>query len=576
MEAGGPSEIPVRGAHETIGTRGARRQFQPTHPLRASDVQFYRFCEDLTEALVYSMVLFGPWAFGTTQPWSIWTMNVGGYLLGVLLMAKLAIRWLKGYRPPRWDEEAGQRDNGTTGLQDHGTTGLQDHGTKGLEARGLRTRDGALRTRLTTALAVLTVAILGYCLISALNARATYHPRELSFEYHPFLKWLPASFDRSRSWLAFWNYLGLACSFWAVRDWLLGKSSGEERAARQKGRGERVEGGASRDEAPGRGNWASTGETPAPLFPARLRRLLWGLAINGGLRGVECIAQRVSGSGKLLFLVKPRVNLEGETQFGPYAYRSNAAQYFNLLWPVALGFWWTLQRSGGFRRKAMHLLLLASIVMAACPIISTSRGGALGTAGIVVFALVFLLGAQFFPAQRRDSARRNILPFAVVGLCLAAALTFGYALGGKALRPRLTYLQEGFEDREQMYAAARPMAADYPLFGTGPGTFEYVFQLYRISTATYWPAQLHNDWLETRITFGWVGSALIGLAFAAVLLRWFARGGIHGGRRFTVLLWLALAGCLVHARYDFPFQICSIVWLFLILCAVLANLSRRA
>jgi hypothetical protein len=41
-------------------------------------------------------------------------------------------------------------------------------------------------------------------------------------------------------------------------------------------------------------------------------------------------------------------------------------------------------------------------------------------------------------------------------------------------------------------------------------------------------------------------------------------------------LWLALAGCLVHARYDFPFQICSIVWLFLILCAVLANLSRRA
>src|ERR1051325_11777508 len=113
MEAGGPSEVPGRGAHETIGTRGARRQFQRTHPLRASDVQFYRFCEDLTEALVYSMVLFGPWAFGTTQPWSIWTMNVGGYLLGVLLMAKLAIRWLKGSRPPRCDEEAGQRDHET-------------------------------------------------------------------------------------------------------------------------------------------------------------------------------------------------------------------------------------------------------------------------------------------------------------------------------------------------------------------------------------------------------------------------------------------------------------------------------
>jgi O-antigen ligase len=34
------------------------------------------------------------------------------------------------------------------------------------------------------------------------------------------------------------------------------------------------------------------------------------------------------------------------------------------------------------------------------------------------------------------------------------------------------------DDREQMYDRARPMAKDYPLFGTGPGTFEAVFQLY--------------------------------------------------------------------------------------------------
>jgi len=81
--------------------------------------------------------------------------------------------------------------------------------------------------------------------------------------------------------------------------------------------------------------------------------------------------------------------------------------------------------------------------------------------------------------------------------------------------------------------------------------------------------------LETRITFGWVGSALIALAFATVVLRWFARGGIHGGRRFVLLMWLALGGCLVHARFDFPFQMHSIVFLFLVLCATLFNLSRR-
>ena len=136
-------------------------------------------------------------------------------------------------------------------------------------------------------------------------------------------------------------------------------------------------------------------------------------------------------------------------------------------------------------------------------------------------------------------------------------------------------IEKDHQLRERMYNLARPMAADYPLFGTGPGTFETVFQLYRPRLETYWPAQLHNDWLETRITFGWVGSGLMGLAFLAVALRWFARGGIHGGRRFMILSWLALAGCLVHARWDFPFQIYSIVFLFLVLCAILSTLTRR-
>ena len=126
-----------------------------------------------------------------------------------------------------------------------------------------------------------------------------------------------------------------------------------------------------------------------------------------------------------------------------------------------------------------------------------------------------------------------------------------------------------------MSEQARQMAADYPVFGTGPGTFEAVFNLYRITTETRWPAQVHNDWLETRITFGWAGSALISLAFATVLVRWFVPGGMHGGRRFVVLTWLALAGCLVHARYDFPFQVYSILFLCLVLCAILSDLTRN-
>jgi len=551
MEVGGQPGIPARGADEVAAAPRAKRLWGKPRPLCARDVQLYRACEDLTELLIYGMVVFSPWAFGTTQPWSIWLMNGAGHLLGLLLAAKLAVRWLKGYQPPRWDE--GGKPESREGKAESRPVLRSSTAEGGKQKAEIE----VVASRLTFVLAGLTAAILGYCLISAVNARATFHRDQLSFAFHDAsITWLPHSYDSGRTWLAFWSSLGLAGSFWAIRDWLLGKSEGEERAERRRPQ-------------PG-------GDHSVLFLPARLRRLLWVLAINGGLLAGEGIVQRLEGSSKLLFLVQPRVNPGAETQFGPYAYRANASQYFNLLWPVCLGLWWTLNQSLASQRKAYHLILVGCVIMAACPIISTSRGGALVTVGIVVLAAFFLLATHLLLAAHRQQARRTrTITLACLLLCFSGALALGYALGWKTLKPRMAHISEDFEGRERMYDRARQMAADYPLFGTGPDTFESVFQLYRISTDTYWPAQLHNDWLETRITFGWLGSGLIALALVAVVLRWFARGGIHGGRRFMILVWLALAGCLVHARFDFPFQVHSIVFLFLVLCAILSVLTRR-
>ncbi len=554
-------------------------------PLRARDVQIYQACELLTEGLIYLMVVFSPWAFGTTQPWSVWVMNTAGYVLGAMLAVKLAIRWLKGYRPPRCEREEVRRpksegrslkaEDGSPRTEDGGRrTEAEVRGPKSV-VRGLSTFDPQPSTlcgpwsafqhfsshrpasRLTAMLAALTVAILGYCLVSALNARATYDPETLSFAYRDrHIPWLPHSLDSSSTWFAFWSYLGLAFSFWAIRDWLLGKSATEQRPERQ---------------ADGAG-----GPIRVDYFPARLRRLFWLLAINGGLLGVEGIVQRLAGSGELLFLVRPRIHQTAATQFGPYAYYANASQYFNLLWPACLGFWWMLHRARGFGRHGHHLVLVCCVLMAACPIISTCRGGALVTVGNLLLAAFLLATTHFLlPSHRGENRRTRIITLWVLAVFFAAALALGYSLGWKALKPRMALLSESFQGREQEYDRARPMAADYPVFGTGPGTFATVSQLYRNANYEFHWVQLHNDWLETRITFGWVGSALVALAFAVVLARWFVPGGIHGGRRFVLLMWLGFGGCLVHARFDFPFQIHSIVFLFVLLCATLFILSRR-
>jgi O-antigen ligase len=137
-------------------------------------------------------------------------------------------------------------------------------------------------------------------------------------------------------------------------------------------------------------------------------------------------------------------------------------------------------------------------------------------------------------------------------------------------------MNEDFALRAQMYENAKPMAADYPWFGTGPGTFENVFQYYRISPESVWPAQLHNDWLEMRITFGWVGGALLGLALAMVLFGSFARQATSGVAGLIPFIWMAMAGVLVHARFDFPFRVHSIAFLFLLLSAILFVANRRS
>src|SRR5262245_54568167 len=103
-----PCWIPVRYG-SAVAVQHIR--LKRTQPLRAGDVVLYRLCEDVTEALIYFMMVFGPWAFGTTQPWSIWTMNIAGLSLGALLIVKLAIRHMKGFCPARWGEARKMEDS---------------------------------------------------------------------------------------------------------------------------------------------------------------------------------------------------------------------------------------------------------------------------------------------------------------------------------------------------------------------------------------------------------------------------------------------------------------------------------
>lgn len=486
-------------------------------------LQCYWLADMLSGFLLIAMLTVTPWLFGTTQPHTMRWLNWAGWAATILLLIKWGIRRYSGYRPARWDTPA----------------------------------SGA-RNWLVAVLAWLTAGILSYMLVSLLNARATWNPITQSLDYHEhYIAWLPHSLEANSTRNLLLNYSALAGFFWSLCDWVNGQTLNEQRGRHS----------------------ISLFPVSSYHLPQRIRRLLWWLCLNGACVAIVGIIQRQSGTNKLLWLVEPTVFKSAEAHFGPYAYRANGAQLLNLLWPVALGFWWTLHRAAEGRRWGHHVLLPAALLMAASPFIATTRAGAI-VAGVLLIATLLLFAgtAIILPTGRSRPLRQRVITGCLILAVAGGGVWLARSLGGEALDRRMLELDSGLVGRENLNEVGRRIARDYPWFGTGPGTLVAVYPLYRDDPEEYWPAQLHNDWLETRITFGWIGLTLILSAAVLVVARWWQPTGIYGNHRLVGMLWLALAGVLLHARFDFPFQIYSVLMTVLALCAVLFSLSseRRA
>jgi hypothetical protein len=470
--------------------------------------QLYLWADAASGAFLVLMIASAPWLFGATERWSMNLLNGLGFAAGILLALKWLLRWSSGALAV--DQLLARNDPGI--------------------------RPGLYIVR---AMAVLTAAVLFYVLISALNARATFVPGELRFEYHRYLPWLPFTYDSTLTWRAFWNYLALACAFWAVRDWLLHPARPQE---------------------------------PGRRFPERFRALFWLIAINTTALALEGIFQKLAGADKLLWLRFPYEE-RADLMFGPFAFRDNAAQYFNLAWPAILGFWWLSREEARGRAGdgpkvggGPHIfLLLCTVLIAAAPMIATSASGTLLLA--VLLGLVLFL---FFLSRRGNWRSR-----CSIALVCAAVVALGGALGWDQLAPRLRELfTTPYANPSEVYENAKQMALDYPLYGTGPGSFRAIYHLYRVDPQQSWQAFLHDDWLETRVTFGWAGSMFVLCLLCLGLTRWFVPGGVSASWEFVALLWAAVGGCLAVAKFSFPLQVYSILLLLLVFLAVLSCLSR--
>jgi hypothetical protein len=138
------------------------------------------------------------------------------------------------------------------------------------------------------------------------------------------------------------------------------------------------------------------------------------------------------------------------------------------------------------------------------------------------------------------------------------------------------WVANGFGGRGQYYRDARRMLPRYPAaFGAGPGTFGSLYKVFLGDVRAVDEWYVHDDYLETRFTFGWLGSGLIYLLLASAILPVFSRGGMRLPWYFGACLALGLGGCLLHARFDFVLQTHALLFLAVLLCSVLSVSSIR-
>ena len=413
-------------------------------------------------------------------------------------------------------------------------------------------RNSQSTPRLTPALrgfAVLGSLLLGYVFISALNARAYGFILlgGVGLQYRDAILWLPHSYDRMATWKVFLQLSMIGSLLYGTWRWLEVQSIEVSRSG-------------------SRASW-----------PHGLKRLFSLLFISSTLMALESILQKLANSDYLLF-VYPRFTydgfLSGKTSLGPFPYQGTGSAYFNLMWPLALGFWWQRsqcewERTGARRRIGSGtdaILPLCVLLMMACPLITTSRTGV----AICLIQCLAVMGLSALGWRRIPSHLRW------TGIGLAIVLfAFVSGVGWGPLIKKVNHVAEDrMGNRLDIYAQAHKMIPDFDPWGSGPGSFPTVNNLYTDPTKPIWESMVHDDWLEARLCYGWVGYALIWGLIGVWVAGWWTMRNRLIPIGFEPFLGISLGGFLLDARFDIPFRTHSLHSVFAILC-VIALYARR-
>ncbi len=244
-----------------------------------------------------------------------------------------------------------------------------------------------------------------------------------------------------------------------------------------------------------------------------------------------------------------------------YGNADHLAGFMEMALPLILG----LLLLGYSRGETLLFLYVACMVLSAL-ILSLSRGAWLGMATALVFMAACLL-------KDRNFHRKRLL-FAILGTTLAIIMII---LSTTPVVERIMTTAEkdtesNLYSRIQGWKGTIDMIRDYPLTGTGPGTYTYAFTQYQPPGLERHRTMAHNEYLHFITETGVAAVALI-LFFAVVFYGKGYRKLKNPSRLVRGTALGALAGItaiVIHSFFDFSLHIPANIIVFTVLVGMMA------
>ena len=295
-------------------------------------------------------------------------------------------------------------------------------------------------------------------------------------------------------------------------------------------------------------------------------------------RRIRLAAYTLIASGVLQALYGGVTSLQslGEVANGTFANRNHYAAYLTMCLSVGIGVLISTLSGANkrswkqFFRDLMQWMItpkmalrLGLVLMVVALVLTRSRMG-----NSSFFFSLLITGVIGLALAQRATRSMVIL---LVSLVAIDVFIVGTYFGTRRVVDRIVQTTMETEDRGEVAAYALAMWKDYPVFGSGLGSFPLVFPRYSAQGTQEAYTHAHNDYLEFGAETGAIGLSLLGLmvllSFAAALrAQYLRRDPLMRGLSFAAMM--GILALMIHSSVDFNLQIPANALTFMLLLAL--------